>query len=394
MAERLLLQRLTAIGVTAAGLVLSAAASAQFFGNAPPAPPAAIPQQQQPQGPYSPGPQASQPGQSGRNPVCFQLEGQLSAIDRGVADSGRAAQAKQLDDAVNKLQGDLDRLVTQQRRLGCQSNGFFSIFTNQPPQCGPLNNQIEQTRSNLDRATNDSQRYQSGGQGEQEGRRQQVMAALAQNNCGSQYAATAQPRGIFDNLFGGNTNYGGVDIAQSGTYTTLCVRTCDGYYYPISFATTPARFAEDEATCKATCPASDASLYVRRTTEDIRSATSVSGRPYTELANAFRYRQQFDSACSCRKVGQSWADALGTIKDNSVQSGDVVVTEEKSKALAQPVQPRAPRPAQAPAQRGAAAPQAPAPAAPTANAAPASAPASNTQPAIRSVGPQTNYPAR
>ena len=384
--KRPFLLRLTATGFAAAGVLFSAGVSAQFFGTQPPQPPAAIPQQQapqqQPQGGFSPGPQANTPGQSGRNPVCFQLEGQLNAIDRGVADPGRAAQAKQLDDAANKLQGDLDRLVAQQRRLGCQSNGFFSIFQSQPAQCGPLNNQIEQTRSNLDRAMNDSQRYQAGGTNEQEGRRQQILASLAQNNCGAQYRAAAQPRGMFDNLFGGNTNYGGVDVAQSGTYTTLCVRACDGYYYPISFATTPARFADDEAACKATCPASDASLYVRRTTEDIRTATSISGRPYTELPNAFRYRQQFDNSCSCRKIGQSWADALGTIKDNSVQSGDVVVTEEKSKALAQPVQPRAPRAAQRPADQ---------------NAAPASTPAANAapagQPTIRSVGPQTNYPA-
>ena len=177
--------------------------------------------------------------------------------------------------------------------------------------------------------------------------------------------------------------FGGVDISQGGTYTTLCVRTCDGYYYPISFATTPSRFAEDEAVCKATCPASDAALYVRRTTEDVRTATSISGRPYTELPNAFRYRQQFDQACSCRKVGQSWADALGQVKDNSVQSGDIVVTDEKSKALSQPVQPRAPR----------GTPQRPA----TQNAAPDAAPAANAaptgQPTIRSVGPATNYPA-
>lgn len=387
MAKRLILQRLTATSLAATGVLFSAAVSAQFFGG-PPQPPAPVPQQQQqaPQGGYSPGPQAAPPGQSGRNPVCYQLEGQLAAIDRGVSDPGRAAQSKQLDDAVTKLQGDLDRLVAQQRRLGCQSNGFFSIFTQQPAQCGPLNNQIEQTRSNLDRAMNDSQRFQSGGQGEQDSRRQGVLVALAQNNCGPQYRAASapQPRGLFDNIFGGNTNYGGVDVSQAGTFTTLCVRTCDGYYYPISFATTPSRFAEDEAVCKATCPASDASLYVRRTTEDIRTATSISGRPYTELANAFRYRQQFDNSCSCRKIGQSWADALGAIKDNSVQSGDIVVTDEKSKALSQPVQQRAPRTTQ---QQRPAADQ---------NATPASAAnaaAPGGQPGIRSVGPQTNYPA-
>ena len=44
-------------------------------------------------------------------------------------------------------------------------------------------------------------------------------------------------------------------MAQSGTFRTLCVRTCDGFYFPISYATTPARFAEDERTCQRLCPA-------------------------------------------------------------------------------------------------------------------------------------------
>ena len=52
---------------------------------------------------------------------------------------------------------------------------------------------------------------------------------------------------FLDNLF---NNGGGGDgqIAPptdagppSGTYRTVCVRSCDGFYFPISFATVPAR---------------------------------------------------------------------------------------------------------------------------------------------------------
>lgn len=377
-------RRIAATGLIAASVAVLAIAfsdpaPAQFFN--PPQPPASIGQPPQGQPPQN---------QQGRNPACYQLEGQLSAIDRGAGDPARAAQARHFDDAVNRQQSDLDRMVAQSRRLGCQSNGFFSIFSNQPAQCGPLNNQIEQARSNLDRAMSDAQRFQTGGAGVQESQRQGVLTALAQNNCGPQYrAAAAQSGGLFGNLFGGgnqmggNQMYGGVDVSQGGTYTTLCVRTCDGYYYPISFATTPARFADDEAACKATCPASDAALYTRRTNEDVRTATSISGRLYTDLPNAFRYRQQFDPACSCRKVGQSWADALGQIKDNSIERGDIVVTDEKAKALSQPKQDtRGARPAQS---RNGAQPA-------TTNAPPA--PGGEPAPAIRSVGPTTNYPTR
>ena len=44
------------------------------------------------------------------------------------------------------------------------------------------------------------------------------------------------------------------DRARSyGTYRTVCVRLCDGSFYPISFSTTPDNFARDEAQCRSSC---------------------------------------------------------------------------------------------------------------------------------------------
>jgi hypothetical protein len=354
-------------------LALSAGAAAQIF-TTPAAPP--------PPGGYPQNPQGSPPQAQTGNPVCTRLEAQLASVDRG--DPARAAQVKRNEDSVNKQQADLDRLIAQSRRLGCQNAGIFSIFVNQPPQCGALNTQIEQARSNIDRTMIELQRLQAGGSGEQEAQRQTVLAALAQNNCGPQYRQAAAPqRGFFENLFGGNPMFGGVDVSQGGTFRTLCVRTCDGYYYPISFATTSARFGEDEQTCRATCPASEVALYSHRTNEDVRQATAINGRLYTELPNAFKYRTHYDQTCSCRKVGQSWADALGGTKDTTVERGDIVVTDEKAKALSQPrVDPRAARQQQ----------QQPAQAAPPAAA--AATPATTVdQRSIRTIGP-TPYPVR
>lgn len=375
--------RLIAAACVPIALALSVGAAAQIFSpNTPPAPlpPGAVPQQQ-----------GMPPGQAqNQNPVCMRLEAQLAAVDRGVADPNRAAQVRRAEDNVNRLQADLDRLVAQQRRLGCQSAGIFSIFVQQPPQCAPLNSQIEAARNSIDRSMNDLQRLQATGTGEQEAQRQSVLVALAQNNCGPQYrAAAAPPRNFFENLFGGNPMFGGVDVSQGGTFKTLCVRTCDGYYYPISFATTAARFGEDEAACRATCPAAEVALYAHRTNEDVRQATSISGRPYTELPNAFRYRTQFDASCSCRKAGQSWAEALGASKDMTVERGDIVVTDERAKAMSQPrLDPRAARQQQGqqPAQQAAPTGTATSPAAQT--------PSSTVeQRSIRTIGPAP-YPVR
>ena len=83
--------------------------------------------------------------------------------------------------------------------------------------------------------------------------------------------------------------------AQSGSFRTVCVRTCDGFYFPISYATNSSRFAQDEKTCQRMCPAAEAMLFSYRTTgEDITQATSISGQPYTALPNALKYRQEFN----------------------------------------------------------------------------------------------------
>ena len=276
-----------------------------------------------------------------QSPACVRLESQLAMIDRGASDPARAGQIRRYEDALNKQQAELDRTLAQSRQQGCEGGGFFSLLGGQPAQCAQINTRIQQMRANLDRLMNDLQRLQ-GGSGGQEAQRQGMLAALAQNNCGPQYRAAAQPRGLFDTLFGGSSSFGSSDPSQSGAYRTLCVRTCDGFYYPISFATTPARFEEDAEVCRTTCPAAEVMLYSHRNPgEEVQQAVSLSGRPYTELANAFRYRQEFNPTCSCRKPGQSWAEAMSPSKDR-IERGDVVVTEERSKAMSLPKPERSP----------------------------------------------------
>ena len=46
------------------------------------------------------------------------------------------------------------------------------------------------------------------------------------------------------------------------TYRTVCVRLCDGYFWPISHATTEDYFGRDKATCERGCGGSPAKLYV------------------------------------------------------------------------------------------------------------------------------------
>jgi hypothetical protein len=238
------------------------------------------------------------------NPVCVRLEGQLTALTQGSVDPARAEQIKRTEDAIAKQQADLDRTVAQAHKAGCAGQGFLAFFSALSPQCGPITSQIQQMRGNLDRMISDLEQLKNGNAG-QEGQRRALIGQLAQNNCGAQYTAAANswggPQGFFDALFGGTIVNPGGDGA------------------PL-------------------CPAAEAELYsFHNPGEDMQQAVSISGQAYSALPNAFRYRKEVVAGCSCRRPGQSWADALKNADDSStLESGDIVVTDQNAKALSQP----------------------------------------------------------
>ena len=339
----------------------------------------------------------------GRHPMCMRLEGQLSAADRGGVD-GRGDQYRRFEEAAGKQQQELDRTLAQSRRLGCEGGSFF-LFGGGSPQCDQLNGQIQRMRANLDRMLASMQQVQGGGNsGGNSGdeQRRAILVSLAQYDCGPQYrtaSAPPRPRGLFETLFGGQS--GGSDPATapgelSASFRTICVRTCDGYFFPISTATNPGRFRDDERSCQRQCPATEAVLFSHRTTgEDVSRSVSLAGKQYSELPNAFRYRQEYNSACSCRRPGESWAEALAGA-DDRIERGDIVVTDEKAKALSQPRQEAPARPVRqdtnrtrtrAPASAEAAAqPRQPTATVQPERTAPAETPAVQERP--RNVGPQ------
>src|SRR5216684_74839 len=160
------------------------------------------------------------------NPMCPRLEAQLATIDRGGGgDPAKDEQIRRYQDAATKQQSELDRVTSQAKRMGCDSSGFFSLFSGQSAQCGPVNNQIQQMRANLEQITTSLERLRGGfGGADRDNQRRSVLSALAQNNCGPQYANAARGPGSFlENLFGNNNNNPGpppgADLGpQSGTF--------------------------------------------------------------------------------------------------------------------------------------------------------------------------------
>ncbi len=278
---------------------------------------------------------------SARDQTCQRLEAQLSAIGSG----GAAEQVRRLEEAIGRQQAELDRTQAQARRQGCEQSGFFQLFggLGRSEQCAPLNTRIQQMRTNLARSQGDLQQLQHGNSDYQrDGQRRAILTALVQNDCGPQYraqAARAAPGNFFEQLFGGpgSTSTPEQDTGMGSGFRTVCVRTCDGYFFPISFSTSQDRFQDDEMTCQRMCPAAEVQLFWHRNPgEDMNQAVSTTGQLYTQIPNAFKYKTSWDASCTCKAAGESWANAVKDDPNTPAGHGDIVVTEDRAKLMSAP----------------------------------------------------------
>jgi hypothetical protein len=96
-----------------------------------------------------------------------------------------------------------------------------------------------------------------------------------------------------------------------------CVRTCDGRYFPISASDGQSR----AASCNSFCPASDTKLVYG---SSIDQAATENGKPYSELPNAFRYRNELVAGCTCNGKDQIGLAPVKIEDDPTLRKGDIV----------------------------------------------------------------------
>jgi Protein of unknown function (DUF2865) len=96
-----------------------------------------------------------------------------------------------------------------------------------------------------------------------------------------------------------------------------CVRSCDGRYFPVTASDNQSR----AASCNSFCPASDTSVVYGG---NIDSAATESGKPYSELPNAFRYRNKLVAGCTCNGTDQIGLAPVKIENDPTLRKGDIV----------------------------------------------------------------------
>lgn len=106
-----------------------------------------------------------------------------------------------------------------------------------------------------------------------------------------------------------------------------CVRTCDGFFFPMGPATSgDARQAQQDS-CNAMCPGAEVALYSVSRQGSIEDAVNSRGQTYSALRTAFRFRQGLERTCSCQGAAANGLARLPITHDVTLRPGDVVVTD-------------------------------------------------------------------
>ena len=89
-------------------------------------------------------------------------------------------------------------------------------------------------------------------------------------------------------------------------------------YFPMNGSDNQSR----AASCNSFCPASETRVVYG---SNIDNAATESGKPYSELPNAFRYRNEIVAGCTCNGKDQVGLAPVSIENDPTLRKGDIVV---------------------------------------------------------------------
>ncbi|MDX8477891.1 DUF2865 domain-containing protein [Mesorhizobium sp. VK24D] len=277
--------------------------------------------------------------------MCRQLEAELAAARGG---GGGPGLIRKYDDAIARQREQLAKA----RGRASDANCGFTLFSRNVSECAAINASIQRMNANLDALQAKRERLVGGGTPRD---RSRILAALDANGCrGNEIAPRRAPieeasrnnggGNLFEQLFGRGDQEidtldtpealppddpsmrnirrvinqpDGMDLPQpGGEFRTVCVRTCDGYFFPMSNAASVGDFERDQKNCESSCPGTEMQVFYTRGMDDDAGAmiSSATGRPYSELPTAFLYKNASlprPPACGCNAQAGSFSIIAG-----------------------------------------------------------------------------------
>lgn len=241
--------------------------------------------------------------------VCDDLRQQLRAPTQII---GNTAEVRHYASALTRQNIIIRKIRNDLRAYGC-SNGSIIVYGGENAQlCEQIEDALydaEAERDELLASRNEMVELQRNRGVD----RQRIMAALDENGCfdkrpqaiavaPSEQREEISPPGIIE-----------VDRHRQpmfrppmeGGLRTLCVRTCDGAFFPIASNASPLDFRRQAAACDQMCPGSETELYYHslQGQESADMISAETGKPYRDLPTAFAYRttsaETRSPSCAC-----------------------------------------------------------------------------------------------
>jgi Protein of unknown function (DUF2865) len=237
--------------------------------------------------------------------ICLELEKRL--VKEGQRSGSSRDQIPALSAEISKVRKTLRRDESRLDTGGCYSYFLFSKTLKRTKKCVNLANRVNDQKQRLAQLNDQLNRINSSSSRSYQ---DDIVRELARNNCGDNYKQLARRNSSnpFSSLWqdqesiGGGGAFGTYNSALPySTYRTLCVRLCDGYYFPVSFSTLPNHFERDAQQCQSKCAAPAKLFYYKNPGGAIEDMVSTdTNEPYINLKTAFLYRKEYKQNCSCK----------------------------------------------------------------------------------------------
>ncbi len=253
--------------------------------------------------------------------VCEDLRGRLADLPRSIG-NGNGPEARQYSSAMAEQNLELRKVRNELRSNGCTSGSMVVIGGENADYCAELSQSEARMIDNI-RYLQDRRNELAGQNSATDGARRELIAALDHNGCNSEnfYAPSdrsaadpapsveeqAMRSDTFIPLGGGeeiDPRYGVPRAEMLSPVSTMCVRSCDGGFFPISSNATSVDFGRDAQTCAKMCPGIETELFYRdvTSTEASNMISVATGTPYSAMKNAFAYKNRTPgekSSCAC-----------------------------------------------------------------------------------------------
>jgi len=277
-----------------------------------------------------------------KSKTCARLEVELASLKTPSRPARNKKLVKRYDKAISVQKRQIKRAHRALSKNKCRrSTGVLLALDS--ARCRPIKRKLIKMNANAAKLISKRNQLAAARSKGHLKRRKSIQRSMIKARCGANDQLEARSRTIMEQVFGVKdkkpiqvsrikrskktidksllpiSGSAETTLKDHNTFRTMCVRTCDGYYFPVSFSTNRNALQSDAAACEAMCPGAKMALYYHRTAgqtpENMISAKT--GNPYSNLSTAFSYRKKFNPSCRCnyQQVKNRSTD------DNSEQDG-------------------------------------------------------------------------